>query len=222
MGRTGPLALALALALVLGACREEAPPPEGGSPTGTTPAATETGTEPAEAETEEPEPSPEPEPTAGPATAKCVNGWITPQPGTKPRTYPLDIIRFQMGVEGLFVVEDIRYFTGPDVPWIIEPHYEVVRRWYVKAHLQDDPSFRGRWLIERRSKTVVGIAAVAPYDTTGYRSPDWRGFIGEGTPQKYEGLPGKWVGINYDFVTGEGDGGMPGLPDEVVGCTRGA
>jgi hypothetical protein len=32
------------------------------------------------------------------------------------------------------------------------------------------------------------------------------------------GLPGQWSGIPYDFVTGEGDSGQPGLTAEVVGC----
>ncbi len=30
----------------------------------------------------------------------------------------------------------MRYFTGPDQPGIIEPHYDSVERWYIKAALR--------------------------------------------------------------------------------------
>ena len=64
---------------------------------------------------------------------------------------------------------------------------------------------------------VRGIAAVAPFDTTGYQSPDWRGFIGDREPHVVEGLPGTWVGSDFDFTTGE-DNEKPGLPDEAIHC----
>jgi hypothetical protein len=137
------------------------------------------------------------------------------------RVEPLDVIRAQMGISGLFVVADMRYFEGPEVPNIIEPRPPVVKRWYVKAHLSSRPSFRGRWIVEKRSAIIEGISAVAPYDTLEFRSPDWRGFEGEGPPRAYPGLPGKWTGINFDFVTGEGDSGFPGLPTEATGCLKG-
>jgi hypothetical protein len=35
------------------------------------------------------------------------------------------------------------------------------------------------------------------------------------------GLPGTWTGVNYDFVTGEGDSGNRGLPDANEGCMLG-
>jgi hypothetical protein len=125
-----------------------------------------------------------------------------------------------MGVTGLFVVAEMRYFTGPEVP-NIEPKPPVVKRWYVKAYLVKKPSFRGRWLVEKRSSTIEGISAVATFDSHGFESPDWRGFEGEGQPTSYPGLPGKWIGINFDFVTGEGDSGFPGLPTQVTGCMKG-
>jgi hypothetical protein len=81
----------------------------------------------------------------------------------------------------------------------------------VKASLVDDPNFRGRGLLEHRDQNRRGISAVAPYDTTGYQSRDWRGFTGEGPPRTIAGLPGKWPGID-DFLTGEGDTGNRGLP----------
>lgn len=53
-------------------------------------------------------------------------------------------------------------------------------------------------------------------------SPDWSGFFGEGPPTEYAGLPGAWYGIRYDFVTGEGDSGQPGLPPELLDCLAGS
>lgn len=51
----------------------------------------------------------------------CINGRITPAPAEPLRTQPLDIIRSQMGVTGRFEVVEMRYFTGPEVPWILAP-----------------------------------------------------------------------------------------------------
>ncbi len=65
------------------------------------------------------------------------------------------------------------------------------------------------------------MSAVAPWDTTGYESPDWTGFIGDGPPTTYLGLPGQWSGIPFDFVTGEGDSGNAGEPPEIVDCLAG-
>jgi hypothetical protein len=131
------------------------------------------------------------------------------------------MIQGQMGVEGPWTVDEMRYFTGPDVPWILDPHYDVVMRWYVKASRTDDPAFHARWLLEQRTDLIRGISAVAAYETTGYESPDWTWFVGDGPPTIYAGLPGEYSGVPYDFVTGEGDSGNPGLPDEVVGCLTG-
>lgn len=156
--------------------------------------------------------------TAGP---DCVNGWMVPEPGSALRVAPLDLVRRDMGIAGRFHVVEMRYFTGPEVPWILDPPWSVVEHWYVKAWLVDEPEFRARWLVVRRIPgRIEGIEAAAPFDTTGYESPDWRGFIGEGEPRAVEGLPGTWVGMDYDFLVGE-DGEKPGLPDEVVGCLDG-
>ena len=158
-------------------------------------------------------------PPGGAAGPGCVNGWIVPTQGTALRLEPLDIIRRQMSITGKFQVIEMRYFTGPEVPWILAPRRPVVERWYVKAQLADDPAFKARWLVERRSPVVKGIAAAAPFDTVGYQSLDWRGFIGEGPPHAVEGLPGTWVGMDYDFLVGDDPYlEKPGLPDEVVHC----
>ena len=163
---------------------------------------------------------PQPAGNAGPG---CVNGWIVPARGTGLRVEPLDIIRQEMGIVGVSQVMEMRYFTGPEVPWILAPRSPFVEWWYVKAQLVDDAAFRARWLVARRwEPRRQGIAAVAPFDTEGYQSPHWRGFIGEGPPHAVEGLPGMWVGADFDFTVGD-DPYLehPGLPDEVVHCLDG-
>jgi len=68
------------------------------------------------------------------------------------------------------------------------------------------------------------VAAVAPYDTSGFRSPDWTGFQWDSADTEaraYPGLPGRWAGIPYDFVRGGAGLDIPGLPDEVRGCLGG-
>jgi hypothetical protein len=164
-----------------------------------------------------PSPSPSFPAAFGTPSPGCVFGWISPQQGSIEYDEALAILSAQMGVEGSWTVTEMRYFVGPEVPWILS-NPNPVERWYVRAALVDDPNFRGRWLIEKRSEEVMGVAAVAPWESFGYESPDWTGFVGEGEPQNYLGLPGQWSGRPYDFVTGEGDSGNPGLPDAVVDC----
>jgi hypothetical protein len=158
---------------------------------------------------------------SGPAGPGCVEGWTTPAPGSPKRQEPLDLIRAEMGLSGLFNVAEMRYFTGPEVPWITDPRPPLVERWYVKASLVDDPSIRARWIVERRNEERRGISAVSPFASSGYESPEWRAFVGDGEPVSVPGLPGQWTGVNYDFVTGEGDSGNPGLPEQNVGCLDG-
>jgi hypothetical protein len=160
---------------------------------------------------------------AGNAAPGCVNGWIVPARGTRLRVEPLDIIGQEMGITGLFQSGEMRYFTSPELPWILAPRSPFVEWWYVNAQLVDDPAFRARWLVARRWEPPrKGIAAVAPFDTEGYQSPDWRGFIGDRPPHAVEGLPGMWVGDDFDFTVGD-DPYLehPGLPDEVVHCLDG-
>lgn len=165
------------------------------------------------------EPEPEQRPAGEPGPG-CEEGWTTPEPGTDDATFPLDVILGQMGVDGELDVVEVRQFRGPEVPWILEPRPDHVDWWYVKARLADDPDFAGRWLVARRDADRQGIDAVAPFDSTGYASPDWRAFEGEGAAREVEGLPGTWPGLEYDFVVGD-SGSQPGLPDEVVACLDG-
>lgn len=158
----------------------------------------------------------------------CTGGWITPERGTDLRTEPLDALRARYGVTGLFVIDEMRYFEGPQDPGTIAPRYDYLRFWYVKASQQDDPSFRARWLLVAPPDGEPAVAATAPYGSTGFGPGDWVAFFGESdAPYEYPGLPGQYFGIAYDFVTGiiidsgEFEGGPPGLPAESVGCLRG-
>jgi hypothetical protein len=162
---------------------------------------------------------------AATATVACVDGWTIPE-DREQRELPFHVIRRSMEVDGDFHVVEIRYFEGPEGPPTDKPYLERVDRWYVKAWLEEDPSFRGRWLIEERS-FGSGIAAVAPFDTEGFESPDWVAFQYEGEDAErrvFPGLPGTWAGTTYDFVSGrDPETGkhvfrFPGLPPEVAGC----
>jgi hypothetical protein len=159
---------------------------------------------------------PPPPPATPPATAApgggsagsaagCAGGWVTPERNTRPRYAPLNAIRAQGGVSGSFMVRELRHFTGPD----------RVPRWYVKASLVERPAFRGRWIVEEREGERPRVLAVAPYDSTGFRSPDWHRFDGRGEPRAVPGLPGRWAGAGADLVRGEG--GIA-LPAPVAGC----
>ena len=162
------------------------------------------------------------------ATQACVNGWIEPT-DPEQRELPFHVIRRTMKVDGEFDVVEMRYFEGPESPPSTKGYLLRVDRWYVKARLQGQRSFRGRWLVEERA-FGSGVAAVAPYDSKGFTSPDWIGFQYEGEDEKrvrYRGLPGKWAGIPYDFVTGRDPEmgkkvfNFPGLGPEVSGCLTG-
>jgi hypothetical protein len=163
-------------------------------------------------------------PQVGLPSEGCVDGWSTPLPGSALFDEAVALVqaRISWDVPVGPTVAEMRYFTGPDVAWIIEPHYDVVERWYVKTGLGPETRMlSGRWLVEKRTEQIKGVSAVAAWDSRGYASPDWVGFVGEGAATTYPDLPGLWSGIPYDFVTGEGDSGNPGLPDEVVDCLAG-
>ena len=161
--------------------------------------------------------------TSGPPTGTCVNGWATPASGTPPFTDPLGIIRRTTRVKGPLVVVDMRRFVGPESPPSPQGYLQAVERWYIKLYAQDDIAFQGRFLVESRT-FGRGLSAVAPYDTNGFRSPDWVGFQYDSSDRvrrRYPGLPGRWSGTAYDFVRGGAGLKIPGLPDEVSGCLAG-
>ncbi len=126
-------------------------------------------------------------------------------------------------MQGPLVVVDMRYFVGPESPSSTQGYLLEVERWYIQLFAKDDITFQGRFLVEAR-QFGRGVASVAPYDTTGFHSPDWIGFQfrSEDTePKTYPGLPGEWSGTPYDFARGGGGLKFSGLPDEASGCLDG-
>src|SRR5439155_1258491 len=137
-----------------------------------------------------PSPPATPPPAAGPVSVGCVKGWVTPDRGSPRFLQPLGIIRRTTGVTGSLHVVDLRYFEGPESPPSEQGYLLVVQRWYVKLWTKDDPAFQGRFLVEAR-RFGRGVAAVAPYDTSDFRSPDWIGFqfdSSDTTARAYAGL----------------------------------
>ncbi len=161
--------------------------------------------------------------TRGAPSETCVEGWQTPARGTPLFTDPLGIVRRTAPVDGEFVVVDMRHFTGPESPPSDKGYILEIERWYIKLYVKSDWSYQGRFIVEAR-RFGRGLAAVAPYDSRGFRSPDWTGFQWDSAdthPVVYPGLPGQWRGIPYDFVNGGAGLEIPGLPDEVRGCLDG-
>jgi hypothetical protein len=204
----------IVLSVALAACTGDEP-----SPRATPPLAV---SEPPEEGTPPPQPGRELE-------GACINGYTDLAPEDPSRDEALRVLGRATGVPpARFEVVDIRYFEGPESPPSEREYLLNVRRWYVKATVRKDESFAGRLLIEKRS-FGAGVVAVAPFDTSGIRSPDWIGFqlIEGAEPQVYPGLPGEWAGEPYDFVTGrdpetrEEVFGFSGLPLEVAGCLEG-
>ena len=126
---------------------------------------------------------------AGRRPATCDQGWATPEPGTPQFTDPLGIIRRTTGVKGPLVVVDMRRFIGPESPPSEQGYLLAVERWYIKLYAEDDIAFQGRFLVEAR-RFGRGLAAVAPYDTEGFESPDWVGFQFDSASTASEELPG--------------------------------
>lgn len=205
--------------LSLAACTGDAGP-DASSPTTLVAPISETGP------TASPTPPalPEVPPAAhGPAASDCVNGWATPERSSDRYAEPLRVIRKVTGVRGPLAVVDMRSFEGPESPPSDKGYLLDIRRWYVRAFAKDDPAFQGRFLVESRT-FGIGLVAVAPYDTNGFRSPDWMGFqfdSGDPLARSYPGLPGRWAGVPYDFVAGGAGLEIPGLPDQVAGCLSG-
>ncbi|MEO1064872.1 MAG: hypothetical protein AAFZ07_25935 [Actinomycetota bacterium] len=162
----------------------------------------------------------------------CVHGWTVPSPGSTTRLAPLDLIRSELGVDDRFVVDEMRYFVGPDDPAIVAPVADEVRRWYVRLVSELDPGLAGRFLVIQRladgRELGSGVLAVAPYGTAGLEPGQWISFVGEGPETTFPEVPGRWTGLPVDFVTGQAWGTDDlveaerfGLPDDVVGCLDG-
>jgi len=160
----------------------------------------------------------------------CVNGWKTPAPGTPLRTAPLDMIRNFLGLSAgdLFIVDEMRYFIGPEDVEMIAPRRQV-ERWYVKAYQQNNPSIRGRWIV-RRIDIGEGVAYWADYATTGYGEDTWTAHEGESaeydpfTPACTAGngiyCMCDW-GVNGCSCSDSSKPACSGPPPEVMGCLDG-
>ena len=229
-----PIAISAALAVVSCDASTGATSAASTTPASTTPAST-TSTSPSPSATTTASTLPTPtQPalphkaprTQGAPSATCVNGWTTPPADSPDATDPLGIIRRSTGEKAPFEVVDMRLFVGPESPPSVgdgaKGYLQNIRRWYVKLYAPDDLAFQGRFIVEQRV-FGRGLAAVAPYDTKGFRSPDWRGFqydSADRQPRVVPGLPGTWTGVEYDFVKGGEGLDLPGLPAAVVGCLR--
>ena len=214
----------VALAALLAACQSGPAKVRSDRPTGSPSPAQSvvSGSSPTPEATSRPSP-PVPWVTSGAPTSTCEHGWNRPERGTSRYEYPIKLIRRMTDLLGTVVVMDLRYFEGPESPPTDKPYLNDIQRWYVKLYSKSDPSYRARFLVEAR-RFGSGLVAVAPFDTKGFRSPDWHGFeynSGDLTPRVYPGLPGAWTGIAYDFVKGGAGMTFPGLPREVVGCLSG-
>jgi hypothetical protein len=215
------LAAAFAIAFFLSACSNRA---DAGSTAPTSQAPyTPPSAPPSNASPTPPATPSGPLPKSGVATDSCLHGWVSPKPGSESFKQALKVIENTDPVKGKLVVVEMRYFVGPESPPSDKAESRRVARWYVKAYAARDIRYQGRFLVESRV-FGSGVAAVAPYDTTGFKSPDWTGFqwnAADPVPRSYPGLPGRWAGIPYNFVAGGQGLTIPGLPKEVTGCLDG-
>jgi hypothetical protein len=148
-------------------------------------------------------------PAVGAATATCVNGWSTPERGSALRGAVLDMMRVRPGER--FVVEEMRYFVGPEDAEVLGSRGDV-ERWYVKAFTETEPRRRLRWLV-RRAPVGSGVDAVAPFESTGFGASTWR------RPD----APDESLADPFERPcegTQPGDK-CTGLPREVLGCLSG-
>ncbi|MCJ7725374.1 MAG: SH3 domain-containing protein [Acidimicrobiia bacterium] len=167
---------------------------------------------------------------SGPPTPDCLNGWITPAAGSALWVDGLSYIGVGPGGNvdsSSFVVEEMRYFEGPEDANIIAPRRDV-ERWYIEGYSEIDPTYQSRWLAGRVD-VGAGLRWTAVYGTTGFGPGIWEdcpdgcrtGFVGGNfcsagcadDPQRqpcYPYAPGAWS-----------PGDCTGLPPEVLGCVAG-
>jgi hypothetical protein len=106
----------------------------------------------------------------GSISPTCVRGWSSPGRGSPLRAAVLDMMRVRPGER--FVVEEMRYFVGPEDAEVLGARGDV-ERWYVKAFTETEPRRRQRWLV-RRAAVGIGVDAIAPFDSVGYGAGIWR------------------------------------------------
>jgi len=123
------------------------------------------------------------------------------------------------------VIKEARYFTGPEDADTLSPRPFIERR-YIAGYAETDPDFRGRRLV-RRTGFGATVAAVAPYDSTGFGSGVWETCVD--TCQTGRPLAGEWCdnGCAEDCLFPSCEGIAPGAwspgdcagpPPEVLGC----
>jgi hypothetical protein len=148
-------------------------------------------------------------PPPGTLSPTCVKGWSTPGRGSPLRGAALDMMRVRPGER--FVVEEMRYFVGPEDAEVLGLRGDV-ERWYVKASTETEPRRRQRWLV-RRAKIGSGVDAIAPFESTGYGPGVWHR-PDANDPSLADPFERPCQG------TKPGDRCM-GLPREVLGCLAG-
>jgi hypothetical protein len=145
----------------------------------------------------------------GAATVSCVNGWTAPERGSPLRSAALNMLRTRPGER--FVVEEMRYFVGPEDAEVIDPHGDV-ERWYVKAYPEQEPRRRQRWLV-RRAAVGSGVDAIAPYDSVGYGAATWR---------RPDAADDSFADpFEHPCQSAKAGEKCMGLPREVLGCLAG-
>jgi len=164
-----------------------------------------------------------------PPSATCIDGWWGNGLQYAPLLEGLEMI----GVGGpwseidpdAFVIEEVRIFDGPEDANIVSPRPTVERIYFV-GYAETDPGFRGRWLL-RRTSFGISLAAVAPYDSSGFGSGVWETCVD--TCQVGRPVAGEWCDPacveDYIFRSCEGiapgtwvSGDCAGPPPEVLGC----
>jgi len=172
--------------------------------------------------------------------AMCMAGLIASSPtcveGARPLGYGMTELEEALALIGVggpwseidpdaFVIEDARYFTGPEDANVVSPR-PTVERWYIVGYAETDPGFRGRWLL-RRTTVGEGLVAVAPHDSTGFGTGVWETCVD--TCQTVRPIAGEWCDPacveDYIFRSCEGlapgtwtPGDCAGPPPEVLGC----
>lgn len=223
----GGVMVAALLALV-GACSRPAPGMEQQAPA-EPPAPTSATFQlaPLAAATTAPKPAPSPAPSVlaatvpdamppssaaaepGSPSAGCINGWFTPERGNPLRSAALDMMRER--ADERFIVEEMRYFVGPEDAEVVGRRGEV-ERWYVQAFTDAEPRRRQRWLV-RRAPVGSGVDAIAPFDSNGYGPRTWRR-PDASDPSLADPFERPCQGTKPGEV-------CMGLPREVLGCLSG-